>query len=99
MISSIFTRSGRPRQETEGKGGSEGGHGAPPHGHRQTYFLTPSSASASSAVFTESACLPSLWSFCASSSLAVACFTFGSAAFIFAAASLPSLIRVGHLKA
>src|SRR6266536_5468648 len=59
----------------------------------------PSIACASSAAFTESACLPSLWSFCASSSLAVAAFTFGSSAFIFAAASLPSLIMVGHLKA
>src|SRR5512144_663382 len=59
----------------------------------------PSRACASSALLTASACLPSLCSFWASSSLAVACFSFGSSDFIFAAASRPSLIIAGHLNA
>src|SRR4030095_6054384 len=60
------------------------------------YFFTPRSAAASLASLSESACLPPSWSFCASSSLATAAFTFGSSAFIFAAASRVSLITFGH---
>src|SRR5207253_7632216 len=60
------------------------------------YFFTPRSAAASLASLSDSACLPPSWSFYASSSLATAAFTFGSSAFIFAAASRPSLITFGH---
>src|SRR2546423_12027119 len=63
------------------------------------YFLTPSAASASFASATDSACFPSLWSPSALSSMAVAFFTFSSFASIFAAASRPCLISVGHWNA
>src|SRR5688500_20298351 len=58
--------------------------------------FTPRSASASFAVFSESACLPPSCCFCASSSFAVACFTFWSSVFFLAAASRPSLMTFGH---
>src|SRR5262249_5449674 len=62
-------------------------------------YFTPRSALASLAVAMESVCLPASWSFCASSSLASACFTLGSLAFILAAAPRPCLISTGQLLA
>src|SRR5689334_2752193 len=60
------------------------------------YFLMPRSDRASLALAMDSLCLPSSCSFWASSSLATAPFTFGSSAFILAAASRPSLMSFGH---
>src|SRR5918996_6134197 len=58
------------------------------------YFLR--SATASLALASDSACLPPSCSFWASSSFATAALTFGSSAFILAAASRPSLMTLGQ---
>src|SRR5262244_1658164 len=80
-----------------GKDGSEGGRpGATLAAAEASYFLTPRSVSASLAFAIDSLCLPPSWSFCASSSLATAPLTFGSSAFILAAASRPSLMSLGQ---
>src|SRR5216117_332571 len=75
------------------------GRGVEPDPLPRDYFFTPSSSRASFACFTESACLPSLWSASALSSMDTAFFTLSLVASIFAAASRPCLTSVGHMFA
>src|SRR6185503_3197026 len=92
MISAILTRLTGGRQETHER---RRRYGRRLRRH-VPYFLTPRSARASFALAIDSECLPPSCSFCASSSFATAPFTFGSSAFILAAASRPSLMIFGQ---